>query len=131
MSRRIKSKLLAVGLAALLTGLAVPGLARADIRVTVLAAEYNNSQLVAAVVAIATAGEDPSDWDVALSVGGDAVEDLIFKGARVWKIVASGDIVKPGDTLTAVVSDGGVEVGSDTARCGAGLPRLHITAICK
>jgi len=131
MKGQIKLGLLAVALTALLTALALPALAGAAVKVTVLAAEYNNNLFVATVLAVATAGEDPSDWEVALSVSGDAVEDLIFKGARLWKIVAKGDVVKPGDLLTATVSEGGVELGSDTATCGAGLPRLRITAICR
>ena len=131
MKGQIKSKLLAVVFTALLTALALPALAGAAVKVTVLAAEYNNNLFVATVLAVATAGEDPNDWDVALSVSGDVVEDLIFKGARLWKIVAKGNVVKPGDSLTAEVSDGLAVVGSDTAACGPGLPRLRITAICK
>lgn len=115
-----------------MTALALPALAGAAVKVTVLAAEYNNNLCVVTVLAVATAGEDPNDWNVALSVGGDVVEDLIFKGARLWKIVAKGDVVNPGDSLTAEVSeDGGGVAGSDTATCGAGFPRLRITANCK
>ena len=135
MKGQIKSNLLAVALTAVLTGLALPSLAGAEVKVTVLAAEYNDNQLVAAVVAYATAGEDPKDWGVALSVdgasiGGVVAEDLVFKGVRLWKIVVKGNQVDPGDQLVAEVAGGG-NTGSDTAACGPGLPRLHITAICK
>ena len=131
MKRQIELGILAVALTALLTGLALPSLAGADVKVTVLAAEYNDNLFVATVLAVATNHEVPDGWDVALSVGGDVVEDLVFKGARLWKIVAKGNVVKPGDSLTAEVSDGLAVVGSDTAACGPGLPRLRITAICK
>lgn len=107
-------------LTALLTALALPALAGAAVKVTVLAA--------------ATADEDPNDWDVALSVSGDVVvvEDLNFKGARLWKIVAKGDVVDPGDSLTTEVDLGDETTAQYTATCGPGPQRLHsITAICQ
>ena len=137
MKRQIRLGLLGVALAALLTGLSVPGLARADIKVTVLAAEYNDNLLVASVLAVATDGEDPTSWAVSLSVtrnqsstpvDGEVVEDLIFErlSGRLWKIVQKSDVVEPGDILTAAI--GGF---SDAASCGQGLPRLRVTAICR
>ena len=56
MKGQMKSKLLAVALTALLTGLALPSLAGAAVKVTVLAAEHNNNLFVATVLAVATAG---------------------------------------------------------------------------
>ncbi len=115
MKRQIKSKLLAVALTALLTALALPDLAGTAVKVTVLAAEDNNNFFVATVLAVAIGGEDPSDWDVALFVNGDVVEDLIFKGARLWKIVAKRDVVDLGDSLTAVVNLNDGTTAEDTA----------------
>jgi hypothetical protein len=135
MKKQTRLGLLAVALTALLAMLALPGLAGADVKITVLAAEYSDNLFVAAVLASATAGEDPSRWNVALSVNGipfeiqtgEIKEDLIFKGARVWKIVREEDVIKQlGDKLTADVAG-----FSDSAICGAGVRRLHITAICK
>jgi len=41
-------------------------------------------------------------------------------------------IIGDRDTVSAAVEDGsGNALGDDTATCGRGLPRLHITAICK
>jgi hypothetical protein len=133
MKRQIRLGLSALALTAFLTGLALPGLAQAGVRVTLLAAEYEDKILVASVLAIATADEDIEDLDVAISVNGTAVggtieEDVFFErlGARLLKVVVSGNVVAPGQKLTAAV--GGF---SDDASCGRGLPRLQITAICK
>ena len=140
MKREIKLGLLAVAFTALMTGLALPSLARAEIKVTVLAAEYDNTQLVAAVVAYATAGEVSEDWDVELFVCnsvcggpvGTVVEELTFTGAKLWKIVVTNllGVVDTGNTLKAVVhlATGTAE---DRATCGPGVRRTHITAICR
>ena len=139
MKRQIRSVLLALALAAFLTGFALPGLAGAEIKVNVVAAEYNNNLLVASVVAFATEGEELTDSDVQLFRNGatsalPAVQHEVveFRGAKLWKLVVNGNVIEPRDSLTAaIVSEGGVELGRDAAACGAGFPRLRITAICK
>jgi hypothetical protein len=139
MIRQMKSKLLPVTLAVVLMGLALPTFAAAEVKVNVLAAEYNNNLLVVSVVAFATEGEDPTNWDVSLLRGGtppvalavQREEELTFPRAKLWKLVVHGNVVSNGDILTAVVSEDGAALGSDNATCGAGLPRLRITAVCK
>ena len=154
MKRQIKSGLLAVALTALLTGLALPGLAGAGVSVNVGAIEKDDGSIVVSVLAISSTrvGAATLDaWNLAsltvsdgadlLSLATEPIEEHSFPllRAKLWVVKissSSGTDLAPGtDTVTAVVDlDGNPSTGdivSDTAPCGRGLPRLHITAICK
>ena len=53
------------------------------------------------------------------------------KNATLFKIVTYTGVVKPGDTLTAIVTDVSGAHATHAAICGKGIPLLHITSICK
>jgi hypothetical protein len=76
-----------------------------------------------------------SDGADLLALATDPIEEHSFPLLRpkLWVVkISSGADLTPGtDTVTAMVSEGANELGHDTAPCGRGLPRLHITAICK
>jgi hypothetical protein len=146
MKRQIKLGLLAVALTALLTGLALPGLAQAGVSVNVGAIQKDDGSIVVSVLAISSTrvGAATLDaWDLTSLVVSDGadllalateIEDHSFPllRAKLWvvKISSGADLTPNSDTVTAVVDIGATDV-TDTAPCGPGLPRLHITAICK
>ena len=103
---------------------------------SVVAAQYGFGYFVAIVVAHGTADL----VDVVLSVGNTAIADVniheyVLDPARnltLWTIVKHANgVVKPGDHLTATVTDNGGGADDKTVPCGAGLPRLKQTARCK
>jgi len=145
MKRQIKSGLLALALTAALTGFALPGLARADVRVNVGAIEYDNSFTVVSVLAVfSNPGADLDAWKLA-SVFRNGTEPLplidveahsfALLRSKLWVVkISGGNLISAGDTVTAVVDlDGtaGTTEEEDTATCGPGVRRTHITAICK
>ena len=75
MKRQIKLGILAVAITALLTGLAVPGLAGAGVKVNVNAIEYDDSFIVVSILAVSSTrvGAATLDlWDlVGLTVSGE------------------------------------------------------------
>jgi len=132
-------------LTALLTGLVFPGLAAADVRVNVGAIEYDNSFTVVSVLAVSSIpGADLDIWELT-SVLRNGTEPLPLTNveehsfpllrSKLWVVKISGsNLISVGDTVTAVVDiDGssGTLDEEDTATCGPGVRRTHITAICK
>lgn len=147
MKRQIKLGLLAVALTALLTGLAVPGLAQAGVKVNVGAIQKDDGSIVVSVLAISsTRRPNLDDWVLTslfvsdgadlLALATEPIEEHSFPllRSKLWvvKIQSGADLAPGTDTVTAVVSEGANELGSDTAPCGPGPSRLpRITAICK
>jgi len=149
MKRQIKLGILAVALTALLTGLAVPGLAGAGVKVNVNAIEYDNSLIVVSILAVSStrvAAATLDLWDlVGLTVSGEDqdlstlnVEEHSFPllRSKLWVVKISGNLILDtdgidADTVIAVVDLDGT-LKDDTATCGPGPRRLpRITAICK
>jgi len=147
MKRQIKLGLLAVALTVLLTGLAVPGLAQAAVSVNVSAIEKDDGSIVVSVLAISSTRVGVATleaWELIrlivsdgadlLALATDPIEDHSFPllRAKLWVVkISSGADLNPGiDAVTAVVDIVATDV-TDTAPCGPGLPRLHLTAICK
>jgi hypothetical protein len=149
MIRQMKSRLLAIMLPALLMGLALPGLAGADVRSNVGAIEYDGVFTVVSVLAVSHPVQDPAAWhfeSLVLTHPDGSTNDLdvthaevhVFPllGAKLW-VVKFGEglidhtsLTTGSDTLSAVVDVLGT-LEEDTATCGPGLRRTHITAICK
>lgn len=149
MKRQIKLGLLAVAITTLLMGLALPGLAGADVKVNVNAIEYDDSFIVVSILAVSStrvAAATLDLWDlVGLTVSGEDqdlstlnVEEHSFPllRSKLWvvKIMSDGNlIIGNGDTVFAAVEDGsGNTLADDTATCGPGPSRFpRVTAICK
>ena len=135
MTPQKKSMLLAVLVAAVLVAFAAPAGAT-DLTVDIVAASQFDSGLFIAIVG--AHGPNPI-IDAQLVVNNtalvpDKVEDYSFDHTRnvtLFKIVKYGQVAKPGDTLTGIVTDTVANHASRTAVCGRGLPGLHITAICR
>ena len=53
------------------------------------------------------------------------------KNATLFKIISYTQVVQPGDTLTAIVTDTAAAHATRTAVCGRGIPLLHIASLCK
>ena len=130
-----KSTLLAVLVTAVLVAVAAPAWAT-DLTVDVVAASQFDSGLFIAIVG--AHGPNPI-IDAQLVVNStvlvpDKVEDYSFDHTRnvtLFKIVKYGQVAKPGDTLTGIVTDTLANHASHTSVCGRGLPALHITSICR
>ena len=126
---------IAVLIAGLVAGLATP-VAAADITAVVAASQFSSGLFIALVSATG-----PSMLvDAQLVVNNTtpivpaSVESYSLNGPRnatLFKIVSYTQVVKPGDTLTAIVTDVTATHGADSAVCGRGAPALHITSICR
>jgi hypothetical protein len=146
MVRQLKSKLAAVSVTALMTGLILPGLARAEVLVNVDAIESNNSFTVVSVLAVSTSGQDPALWDLdtvfithngaRMDIDVAAAEEYAFPllHTKLWVVKIGRGLIDqasvPSDTMTADVDIGGTTVG-DTAACKPGPRRTRISAICR
>ena len=143
MKRQIELGILAVALTAVLTGLALPSLARAEVRVNVSALEYNDTFTVVSVLAVANGGENPDLWDLtSVTVNGTSVtlganveeHSFALLHAHVWVVKVSGNLITATDGTQAVTAEidlGDGTTAEDAASCGPGVKRLRITAICK
>jgi hypothetical protein len=135
MTPQKRSTLLAVLVTAVVVAFAAPAWAT-DLTVDVVAASQFDSGLFIALVS--AHGPNPI-IDAQLVVNStavvpDKVEDYSFDTTRnvtLFKIVKYGQVAKPGDTLTGIVTDTLANHASRTAVCGRGLPGLHITTICR
>jgi hypothetical protein len=123
--------------AVLVGGLVTPALA-ADVNVVSVAASQFDSGFFIAVVT-ATSANPLIDAQLVVNstpVAGATVEAYAIDlpgsvDATVFKITATTKTVKPGDTLTAIVTDINATSATRTAVCGRGVPGLHVTSICK
>ena len=110
------------------------------------AIEKDDGSIVVSVLAVSsTRGVNLDAWELTsltsdgadlLSLVTDPIEVHAFPRLRskLWvvKIMSDGTLIGDGDTVFAVVDlDGNGATAEDEATCGRGLPRLHITAICK
>jgi hypothetical protein len=109
----------------------------ADVTVnTVVATQYAPGFFIALVYA--QGAHDLIDAQIAVNnvvVVPDKVEE--YSASRpnnptLWKIVKyARDVVKPGDTVTAIVTDTEGNSNSRTVTCGRGIVKLGLTAICR
>ena len=136
MNRQARWTLLIVLLTTFLTGLAVPGWA-GDVTVdAVIAAQYPFGFFIALVYAHGT--DELLDVQLVandLPIVPDKVEAFSVdyaNNATLWKIVKfAKDVVKPGDTLTAVVTDVQGGTGLGTAACGSGQAGWWRITVCR
>jgi hypothetical protein len=124
-------------LVVLIAGFVAPATA-ADVNVVSLAASQFDSGFFIALVT-ATSATQLIDAQLVVNstpVSGATVEAFAIDlpgsvDATIFKITTTVKTVKPGDTLTAIVTDVNANHGTRTAVCGRGINGLHITTICR
>ncbi|HEY2993877.1 MAG TPA: hypothetical protein VGM22_13750 [Methylomirabilota bacterium] len=137
MRSQTKRGVIVAVLVVLLAGLVAPAVA-ADVNVVSVAASQFDSGFFIALVT-ATSANALVDAQLVVNstpVTGATVEAYAIDlpgsvDATVFKITTTVNTVKPGDTLTAIVTDVNASSGTRTAVCGKGTPGRHITSICK
>ena len=137
MRSRTKRGVIVAVLLVLLAGLVAPAFA-ADVNVVSVAASQFDSGFFIALVT-ATSANALVDAQLVVNstpVTGATVEAYAIDlpgsvDATIFKITATVKIVKPGDTLTAIVTDVNANHGTRTAVCGRGINGLRITTICR
>jgi hypothetical protein len=132
-----RAVLIAIVFTAVLGGFAGQASA-AGVTVDVVAATQFDSGLFIALVT-AHGANDLIDAQLVVNstpIVPASVTEYSFDGPRnttvtLFKIVTYTNVVSPGDTLTAIVTDVSAASGTRTVACGRGVPGLHITSICK
>ena len=135
MRARTKCAVIAALLVVLIVGFVAPAIA-AEVKV-VAASQFDSGFFIALVTA--TSATQLIDAQLVVNntpVTGAKVEAFAIDlpgavDATIFKITTTVKTVKPGDTLTAIVTDVDASHATRTAVCGRGIPALHITSVCR
>ena len=131
----MKKVVLSLAFAVALLGLTRP--AAADVTVDLVAASQFEFPYFVAVVSAQGGTELSADLlvnDTALGAPAKVEKfeySYLGRDITAFKIIYNASVVKPGDTVTAVVTDIDLSSATKTVACGAGIARARVTAICK